>query len=101
MSLIRHTGVNMRGENKYWTLGVDDNGWEYYERISDKYREYKLDPIIANRIKELRLGLNGCGSHSWRALAIRVTGYEDQMTGSDLEKLAEWTLDEEFSDESN
>lgn len=60
---------------------------------------YKLDPVIAQRIKELRLGLNGCRIHSWRALALRVTGFEDQMTGSELERLAQWTLgdsDEEW-----
>lgn len=55
--------------------------------------EYKLDPVIARRVKELKLGIGG-NVHSWRALAIRVTGYEDQMTGSDLERLACWTLNE-------
>lgn len=56
--------------------------------------EYQLDHVIARRVKELKLGLNGCNVHSWRALAIKVTGYEDQMTGSDLERLACWTLAE-------
>lgn len=58
--------------------------------------EYQLDLIIAQRIKELKLGLNGCKIHSWRALAREVTGYECQMTGNDLERLAMWTLNEEW-----
>lgn len=58
--------------------------------------EYKLDLVIAQRIKELRLGLNGCNEHSWRALAMTVTGYEDQITGIDLCRLAMWTLGEEW-----
>ena len=57
--------------------------------------QYQLDPVIAQRIKELRLGLKGCNVHSWRALALRVTGFEDQMTGSDLESLACWSLPDE------
>ena len=57
--------------------------------------EFKLDPVIAKRIKDLKLGINGCRRHSWRALAIKVTGYDDQMTGSDLERLACWTLGQE------
>jgi hypothetical protein len=60
--------------------------------------EYKLDPTIAKRIKELKLGLNGCNKHSWRALAIQVTGYECQQTGSDLCRLAQWTLGETWDD---
>lgn len=58
--------------------------------------EYKLDPVIARRVMELKLGLNGCRQHSWRALAIQVAGVECQMTGKDLHRLAEWTLGSEW-----
>jgi len=58
--------------------------------------QYKLDPIIAQRVKELRLGLNGNRVHSWRALACKVIGWECQHTGSELETLAQWTLDEHW-----
>ena len=61
------------------------------------WTEYKLDPHIALRIKELKLGL-GCNVHSWRAIAMCVVGYECQMTGKDLERLAAWTLDEDVDD---
>lgn len=70
----------------YWKNGVDAGNWEYRERIEDGYREYKLDIDIAKRIIELRK------THSWRALAIKVTGVECQITGKDLERLACWTL---------
>lgn len=54
---------------------------------------YMLDPVIAQRIKELR-----CGpvKHSWRMIAIKVTGFEDQHTGMELCRLAQWTLGEEW-----
>jgi len=65
-------------------------------KIGDDGTEYQLDPVIAQRIKELKLGLNGCRRHSWRALAIKVCGFECQMTGSELSRLAQWTLGEEW-----
>lgn len=57
--------------------------------------EYKLDLVIAQRVKELKLGLNGCRRHSGRALAIQVTGMECQHTGKELSRLSQWTLQEE------
>lgn len=73
----------------------DHNGWLYREFKNpqgSEWREYQLDPVIARRVMELKLGLVGCRQYSWRALAIKVTGHEDQMTGSDIERLACWTL---------
>jgi hypothetical protein len=78
-----------------WTTKTDYTGRTYRER-DDGYREYQLDLIIAKRIKELYLGLEGTNRHSSRAIAIAVTGFECQMTGQDLVRLAEWTLDEEW-----
>lgn len=69
---------------------------EWPSRSVGDILEFQLDPVIALRIKELRLGHNGNRVHSWRALAIKVTGYECQMTGSDLERLAQWTLGEDW-----
>lgn len=59
----------------------------------------KLDLVIAQRIKELRLGLDGSKRHSYRALAIKCTGIEDQHTGSHLCQLAQYTLKEEWIDD--
>lgn len=88
----------MTKDNPYWEEGTDLDGRVFNRRIDDGYTEYKLDVIIANRIKELRLGLNGNKQHSYRALAIQVNGVECQMTGQDLCRLAEWTLNEEWND---
>ncbi len=71
--------------------GRDHTGQAYREFThpdGHTWREYQLDPLIARRVKELK------ATCSWRALAILVTGYDDQMTGSDLERLACWTLGE-------
>lgn len=76
----------------------DPVGREYREFTNPDghtWREYKLDERVAKIVKELRLGL-GCNVHSWRAVAIRVVGWECQMTGKDLSRLAQWTLDEEW-----
>jgi hypothetical protein len=66
-------------------LGPPENRWT----------EYKLHPTVAKLIKELRCGLNGNGKHSWRAIAIKIVGFECQMTGKDLCRIAKWTLGEE------
>jgi len=68
--------------------GPDDNRWT----------EYKLHPDVAKLVKELRLGLNGNGRHSWRAVAIKITGFECQLTGKELCRLAQWTLDEDWDE---
>ena len=72
--------------------------WEVLFKYPGGGEMYKLDSVIAERVKELRLGLNGSRSHSWRALSIQVTGFECQMTGSDLCKAAMGTLGEEWED---
>lgn len=84
--------------NKFWTEGTDKSGRIFSRRIDDGFTEYQLDLTIAQRIKELRLGLNGMNMHSWRAIAIECTGYEDQMTGKDLCRLAAWTLGEDWDE---
>ena len=84
--------------NKHWELGTDADGREYRKRRSDGYTEYKLDKAVANRVKELRLGLNGSKISSWRVISISVTGIECQMTGKDLCRLTQWTLGEEWDD---
>ena len=66
--------------------------------LTELAKQNKLDPVIAQRIKELCLGLNGERRHSWRVLAMKVTGYECQLTGSDLESIAQWTLGENWDD---
>jgi hypothetical protein len=81
--------------NKYWKEDTCPyTGRTRRYRVDDKdYIEYHLDKEIAERIKQLRL--RGC---TWRTLAIEVTGFEDQMTGKDLIKLAAWTLGEDEHD---
>ena len=74
-----------------WTEGQDDYGRTYRER-DDGYREYMLDPDIAQAIIDRREGNGDFNTHTWRALSIAITGFECQQTGSELEKLARWTL---------
>lgn len=77
----------------------DCDTWPPESRETSWYEiEYKLDHVIAYRIKELRLGLNGCNEHSWRAISILITGKEDGYTGQQLCRLAQWTLGEEWED---
>ena len=71
--------------------------WRVLFEYSSGSKMYELDPVIAQRVKELRLGL-GCNVHTWRASALRVTGFECQMTGQDLCKAAMGTLGEEWED---
>lgn len=59
---------------------------------------YEIDKVIANRIKQLILGLDGEPRHTWRALAIRIVGYECQITGKDLSQVAQFTLKEDWDD---
>lgn len=61
--------------------------------------EGMMDPFIARRIKDMRLGLNGRNVHSWRAVSIRVTGRECQMTGKELCQIAQEVLGEEWEHE--
>jgi hypothetical protein len=71
-----------------WTTGKDNYGRIYRER-SDGYREYQLNPEVAELV------LNIKSYSTWRSLSIAVTGFECQMTGRDLERLAKWTLGKE------
>jgi hypothetical protein len=77
---------------------MSDDYREFTNSNGHTWGEFKLDPVVAQRIKELRLGLNGSPVCSWRVIAIRVTGHEDQMTGSELCRLAQWTLGEEWDE---
>lgn len=81
--------------NKYWKEDTCPyTGRKRRYRLDDpSYVEYHLDRKIAERIKEIKL--DGC---SWRSMAIRVVGFEDQMTGKDLCRLAAWTLGEDEHD---
>lgn len=71
---------------------------DFTTRAAGASIQHKLDSVIANRIKELKLGLNGERQHSWRALSQKVSGYECQITGSDLCNIAQWTLGEEWNE---
>lgn len=72
--------------------------WEILHTYPTGYHMYKIDPTIAQRIKELRLGLGVENRHSWRALSIRITGFECQMTGKDLCQAAMLTLGENWNE---
>ena len=78
---------------------MDNEYREFTNPEGHSWREYKLDSQIAKRIKALYLGLDGERCHSWRALAIQVTGSEDQLMGWDLVQLAQWTLGEDWEGE--
>lgn len=54
--------------------------------------DFPLDSVIAMRIMELRLGLNENSRHTWKAISIAVCGYECQMNGKELCRLAKWSL---------
>lgn len=56
------------------------------------YHEYMMDRIVAKRVYHLRCGKHGNNIHSWRAVAIAITGIECQYTGKELCRIAEWTL---------
>jgi hypothetical protein len=82
-------GSSISGEGMRWKEGYDDMlDLRFRERGEgdNAYREYELDKQIAERIVELSK------THTWRALAVKVTGVECQMMGQDLSRLAHWTL---------
>ena len=58
--------------------------------------EYKLDPVIAQRIYDMYVGQKGLRQHSYRAISRSVIGYECQKSGEDLLRFAYWTLGREW-----